>query len=221
MAPTSGAHGEPRHSSFGYSTSTLQRLLACASFGVVGGLTVGLLSRWQYGLLSGWMVGAAAFILWTWLTLWPLDAEATSDHALREDPGRAKLDVVVVAASVASLGAVGILLAEQQTSGSDIAIGVISVALAWALVHTVYATRYAAIYYSDTPGGIDFNEKDPPQYSDFAYLSFTIGMTYQVSDTAFNTKAIRATALRHALLSFVFGAIILATTINLVASVIK
>jgi uncharacterized membrane protein len=64
---------------------------------------------------------------------------------------------------------------------------------------------------------VDFNQKERPQYSDFAYLSFTLGMTYQVSDTDISNKAIRATVLRHTLLSFVFGAVILATTVNLVA----
>ena len=70
-------------------------------------------------------------------------------------------------------------------------------------------------------GGIDFNEDDPPAYADFAYLAFTLGMTFQVSDTDLQTKPIRATALRHGLLSYLFGAIILATTINLVAGLVK
>ena len=66
-------------------------------------------------------------------------------------------------------------------------------------------------------GGVDFNQSASPRYLDFAYLAFTIGMTFQVSDTDLQTSAIRATALRHALLSFLFGAIIVATTVNLVA----
>jgi uncharacterized membrane protein len=73
------------------------------------------------------------------------------------------------------------------------------------------------LYYGDQPGGIDFNESDQPRYTDFAYVSFTIGMTFQVSDTDLRTKEIRTTALQHALLSYVFGAMIIATTINLIA----
>ncbi len=92
----------------------------------------------------------------------------------------------------------------------------ISVLLAWAVVHTVYALRYADLYYS-LEGGIQFNEVEAPDYRDFAYLAFTIGMTYQVSDTNLQAKAIRHTALRHALLSYLFGTAIIAMTINIVA----
>ena len=102
-------------------------------------------------------------------------------------------------------------------SAVDAVLSVGSVALAWVSVHTVYLTRYAGLYYAGAPGGIDFNEDEPPQYSDFAYLAFTIGMTFQVSDTDLTNKEIRAAALRHALLSFLFVAVILAATINLVA----
>jgi uncharacterized membrane protein len=84
-------------------------------------------------------------------------------------------------------------------------------------VHTVFTLRYARLYYLDEDGGIDFNEADPPRYSDFAYLAFTIGMTFQVSDTDIQDKTIRATILRHMWLSYVFGAVIVAITINLIA----
>jgi uncharacterized membrane protein len=93
-------------------------------------------------------------------------------------------------------------------------VGIGSVAAAWLVVHTVFALRYARLYYLDGEGGVDFNQGgDPPDYVDFAYLAFTIGMTYQVSDTDLKTSTIRATALRQALVSFVLGAVILATSI--------
>jgi uncharacterized membrane protein len=88
------------------------------------------------------------------------------------------------------------------------------------LLHTLYTLRYARLYYTSGKG-IDFNQADPPQYTDFAYLSFTVGMTYQVSDTNITTHSIRATALRHSLLSFVFGSVILASTINLVINLTR
>jgi uncharacterized membrane protein len=97
-------------------------------------------------------------------------------------------------------------------------VGITIVITAWFVVHTVFALRYAWLYYIDGAGGIDFNQGDePPAYVDFAYLAFTIGMTYQVSDTDLKTRAIRATALRQALLSYAFGAVVLAITVNLVA----
>lgn len=82
----------------------------------------------------------------------------------------------------------------------------------------MFTLRYARLYYVNGSGGIDFNQgDDPPAYVDFAYLAFTIGMTYQVCDTDLKTRKIRATALRQALLSYVFGAMVLALTVNLVA----
>jgi uncharacterized membrane protein len=79
---------------------------------------------------------------------------------------------------------------------------------------------YARLYYGDTPGGIEFNEPDRPDYLDFAYLAFTIGMTFQVSDTNLTSKAVRRTALRHGLVSYLFGAVIIALVINIVAALI-
>jgi uncharacterized membrane protein len=73
------------------------------------------------------------------------------------------------------------------------------------------------LYYSGMVGGIDFNQTELPRFTDFAYLAFTIGMTYQVSDTNLRSTQIRAAALRHSLLSFLFGSMILATMVNLVA----
>jgi uncharacterized membrane protein len=100
----------------------------------------------------------------------------------------------------------------------QVGLGVLSVVLSWAMVHTLFTLRYAALYYGDPVGGIDFNSPDPPTYRDFAYLAFTIGMTLQVSDTTLESTALRRTALRHGLLSYLFGTGILATTVNLVAS---
>jgi uncharacterized membrane protein len=95
-------------------------------------------------------------------------------------------------------------------------LAVLSVALSWILLHTLYALRYARLYYAQG-GGISFNQDEPPRYSDFAYLAFTLGMTYQVSDTNISRSDIRGAALGHALLSFLFGSFVLATTINLIA----
>jgi uncharacterized membrane protein len=79
----------------------------------------------------------------------------------------------------------------------------------------------ARLYYSHPAGGIDFNQQAPPRFSDFAYLAFTVGMTFQVSDTDLQTPTVRAAVLRQALLSYLLGAVILATTINLVAGLLR
>lgn len=194
------------------------RLGVASVVGAVVGLGASLPGTWRQGLLAGWIGGAAAYLLWTWLTIWPMDSQRTNAHALREDPGAKRADVVVVVAALASLIAVGLLLTGGGGSKfGQAGISVLSVALAWAVVHTNFTLRYARLYYTGEDGGIDFNEDQPPQYSDFAYLAFTVGMTFQVSDTDITTKTIRATALRQGLIGYLFGAVIIASVINLVA----
>jgi len=176
----------------------------------------------KYAPAVGWDGAAITLLVWTWLTIWPMNADEASAHATREDPGRAASDVLLLSAAVASLAAVGFFLlqassAKPPTQDILAALGVGTVALSWFVVHTVFTLRYAMLYYTGPDGGVDFNQSAAPRYGDFAYLAFTIGMTFQVSDTDLQTPTIRATALRHALLSYLFGAVILATTINLVA----
>ena len=171
----------------------------------------------------GWDAGAFTFLVWTWLTIGPMSVQETAAHATREDPSRPVSDVLLIAAAVVSLAAVGIVLVQassEQGSAQDLlaGVGVATVALSWLVVHTVYTVQYARLYYSGDPGGIDFNQAGPPRYADFAYLSLTLGMTFQVSDTDLQEATIRATALRQALLSYLFGVVIVATTINLIAS---
>jgi uncharacterized membrane protein len=101
-----------------------------------------------------------------------------------------------------------------------VALGIVSVLLSWAVVHTVFTARYARLYYTGPDGGIDFNQKAPPRYIDFAYVAFTVGMTFQVSDTNLTTHEMRGTVLRHAMLSYLFGAVIIAATINLIAGLV-
>ena len=100
-------------------------------------------------------------------------------------------------------------------------LALVSVFVSWTLVHTVFTLKYARRYYSGTAGGIDFNGTGAPDYPDFAYLAFTIGMTFQVSDTNIRSRPIRRTALRHAWLLFPLGAVIIATSINLVSGLAK
>ena len=100
-------------------------------------------------------------------------------------------------------------------------LAVASVALSWTVVQTVFTSHHARLYYGHPAGGIDFSQRQPPSYSDFAYLAFTVGMTFQVSDTALESSVLRAAVLRHGLVSYLLGAVILATTINLVAGLLR
>jgi uncharacterized membrane protein len=198
------------------------RVAVSGAVGLVSAvLTAAFAPIWVVPLAS-WGLAALVFVGWMWRSIWSLSADLTAERSRSEDPGRATTDLLVLSASIVSLLAVGLVLVQaNQSSGFEkgflVSLSVASIILSWAVVHTVFSLRYAAMYYEDEPGGIDFNESDPPDFADFAYLALTIGMTYQVSDTNLKDKAIRRTAVRHALLSFAFGTLIIATTINLVA----
>ena len=181
-----------------------------------------LLGAASYAPAVGWDAGAVFLLVWVWGTVWPIGSDQTAAHATREDPSRAVTDPLLLTAAVVSLAAVGFFLLQAGSvkgAAQDVlaGVGVATVALSWLVVHTVFTLRYALLYYTGRDGGIDFSQHTPPRYSDFAYLAFTLGMTFQVSDTDLRTPHIRATALRHALLSYLFGAVILATSINLIA----
>lgn len=179
---------------------------------------------WRDTLLISWDAGAIALLLMLRRDFTGHSAERTAAIAKRDDMNRSLTDVILVLASLVSIGAVAVLLtghSGKNASLSDIGFGLASIIISWAVVHSVFMLRYAALYYQHDEGGIDFNDKTPPRFSDFAYLAFTIGMTYQVSDTSFQSSLLRKVALRHALLSFVFGTAIIATTINFIASLAR
>ena len=200
---------------------TTIRLVAMLVAGVIATLVTGALGEWVYAPTVGWCLASLVYSSWVWLSIGRLDARQTAAHASREEPARGVADLLVLLLGVASLFAVAIVLVRAAAApGAEKAVlaglALVSVALSWILLHTLFTLRYARLYYV-AGTGINFNQSDSPQYTDFAYLSFTIGMTFQASDTNITGHAIRAAALRHSLLSFVFGTIILASTVNLIA----
>ncbi len=205
------------------NNSTGRRLIVSL---IIGILTTNILESLHIGIpsiLIGWDAAAVVFVIWVLLIIWPMDDDRTAKFALREDPSRPIADLILIIASLASLGAVGMALFEAgQTSGTGrillTALGIFSIIASWTLIHTLYALRYAMLYYSKTiPGSIDFKHDHKPAYSDFLYLAFTVGMTFQVADTDLIGTAFRKTVLKHSLLAYVFGTVIVATTINLIA----
>ena len=201
------------------------RLVVAVVTGLVIGVGCGFVVPWQLAVLLGWDAAAAAFIIPLWSSVWALSADQTRTHSVREDPSRAATDGVLLATSVASLIGVGAALvkASNENGAMEVAlIGVaaLSVALSWWLVHTIFTLRYARLFYA-TGRGIDFHQEEQPTYWDFAYVAFTIGMTFQVSDTDLNSSSLRLTALRQALLAYLFGVVIVAMTINVVAGLLK
>ena len=199
------------------------RLAVSVGAGVIATLVTIFVGNWRYAPSVGWVTAAAVFCTWVWTQIWPLPPGQTAAHATGEDPNRALRELIVLGASVASLGALGLLLVYAHQVGGLTRImlallALVSVAVSWFSVHTIFMLRYARLYYAKPAGGIDFNQDEPPGYPDFAYLALTIGMTFQVSDTTLRNSAVRSTALHHALLSYLFGSIILATAINLIVS---
>ncbi len=200
----------------------------CSVAGVLGciaGIVGALIMAWQAAILVGWDVAAVCYLAWTWTTIGGMSPVETKRHAGVEDSSRRTAEAIILVAGVALLAAVGLVLIKAgQSHGSTkaylITVGIVSVVLSWATVHTVFTLRYTRSHYQSPEGGVDFNEKDPPAYLDFAYLAFTIGMTFQVSDTDLTTKRIRRIALLHALMSYLFGAVIVALAINIVASLL-
>jgi len=202
------------------------KLSLAALFGVGVSALVWLSISTKYALLVGWDAAVLAYLLDTWPRLLRYNGTIVKQHALREDPSRVATDAIILSASVASLVAVAsALINAQAASGAarigEVVLGLTSVVLAWLLVHTVFALRYAEIYFKSTKAPIDFGDTRDPHYIDFAYMAFTLGMTFQVSDTVMKTRELRRTALRHAFLSYIFGTVIIATTINLIAGLGK
>lgn len=196
----------------------------------LAGLIVGVLAvkyiSWHLAPVLGWDTAALVYVVWEWSLLWRMNGTVTASHALREDPSRRISSGIVLLASVASLVAVGLVLATAQNAQGGgkvlrVLLGVFSVVVAWIVVHTIFTLRYAELYYGDRPGGVEFDGTSQPSYQDFAYLAFTIGMTFQVSDTGFQSTDLRKMALKHALISYLFGTVIVATTINLIAGLTK
>ncbi len=177
--------------------------------------------KFEYVPLTFWDTFAACLLLLAWRDFHGKTAAQTAAMARKDYMGQSATDIVLTIASLASIGVVVLLLASSDSSPLHIVFGLASIVLSWATVHVLYMTRYAVMYYDDKKDGIDFNGIEDPTFVDFAYIAFTMGMTYQVSDTAFTSTRFRKVALTHALLSFVFGTAIIATTINFLASLSK
>ncbi|GGR00784.1 DUF1345 domain-containing protein [Deinococcus ruber] len=206
--------------------------------------------HWEYHALVGWCVAAAAFLLISSRVIFRSDGRRTREVATREDASRAAASLIVLLGSGISLAGViyamtqaADLQKQKYVVAAAIltALGIGVVVLSWLLIQTVYTFRYAHLYYAAPEGGIQFDHSDddedndgeseendsddaknePPDYQDFWYLAVTIGMTFQVSDTNLSRKTIRRALTNHALISYGYNAVLVALTINIVASFIS
>jgi uncharacterized membrane protein len=198
------------------------RFLAMIVAGLAAAAGTGATGRWLQAPAAGWAIAALVYVVWVWVVIGRLDPHETKSHATTEDPSRGTTDLLILVANVASLAAVAAAVVDSHSGGggtqlAGAGLALASVALSWMLVQTLFTLRYAEHYYGgQKDGGVSFNQDEPPRYTDFAYLATSIGMTYQVSDTNLENPLIRREALKHSLLSYMFGTVILAATINLV-----
>ena len=203
------------------------RISVALVLGVAAGILVGTVrGEGHYSFAVGWIVAAGVYLVWTWMLLFGMDGDETAAHVRkrREDGTPLVSHVVVLIASAAGLAGVGYLLAatdDGQRRIGEALVGILSVIASWFAIHTTFTLRYAMLFYTEPrhdldAEAIDYHQARQPCYKDFAYLAFTVGMTYQVSDTDLGSARIRGSVLGHALVSFLLGAVVLASTINLV-----
>jgi uncharacterized membrane protein len=170
---------------------------------------------------AGWSAAASVVLVRVWQVSWPQDADGTQRLAEQEGRTRAT-DTAVLASCVASLAAVVVALVrssrQDAVAVAAVILGVLVAALSWALSNTVFALKYARIYYDGEEGGVDFKADRRPTYCDFAYLAFTVGMSFAVPETEPTSTRVRKVALGHALLSYLFGTVVVAVAVNLVTN---
>lgn len=214
------------HTPSGLPLTVTTRAVIAVIVGVLVGVVVGMLVDPMLGVLAGIGFAASVFVVIGWVVLWPLDADSTRATVQREEFRPRIAEFVVIGIALSGLVAIIALLVAGRSVNKDAgaAAALIAAFAVWSALHLTYSTQYAAQYYGDRgdkPGGIDFNSDDLPAYRDFFYFSYNLGMTYQVSDTSVSVSDIRSLVLRHCLLSYVFGTLILATAINLVVGIVS
>ncbi len=217
------------HRLLGWHAPSLRRAVTVLVVGLAATLALLAIAPWALAVVAGWDAAATAFVASVWRLMVRADGAETERWATKEDDTRASATVLLVAACMASLLGVGFALhlAGDRTGALRallIAMAVVTVALSWTMLNTVYTLRYAHLYFGPASEGIVFAGNDPqapPSYRDFAYVAFTIGMTYQVSDTSLRSPRTRRTVLSHALLAYVFGVVIVAGAINLIAGLLR
>lgn len=198
------------------------RIAVGVALGVGAGLVIPLpdgATKVTY-VLVGFVVAGLAFALPLLVTAMRLDAAGTVAHVDGLGESRNLIDVLALVAALASLAGVANMLLKPDGGPKvfEAVVSVATIAVAWLVIHTVYTVRYARHFVNAQPGCITFGgSQDHPRMSDFAYLSFCLGMTFQVSDQTLNTSEVRKIVFFHTLLSYVLGTGIVATTINLVA----
>ncbi|KQX86759.1 DUF1345 domain-containing protein [Variovorax sp. Root473] len=211
------------------TTTGPQRLL----YGAAAAVAVALLP-WPMGFtaraLAGWCAGVAVYQALSWWLAETFDAQRTRERAQQLDQPNVVILVSMLVAVGVSVVAIAMLLQQvRQLSGwargAHVALGLVALAGSWLMMHTIYAFHYAHRYYIDrkggvSDGGLDFPGKEAPDYFDFMYYAYVIGMTSQVSDVQATSHEMRRITLVHSVLAFAFNMLVLALSVNVVAGVV-
>ncbi|MGZ6142842.1 MAG: DUF1345 domain-containing protein [Myxococcales bacterium] len=196
--------------------------IAAAGAAALAGALLGAGVPWRIAALAGWDAGAAVLLAFFWWAIAAFDPRSTRERAAADDPGRFTVDVLVLLTSGSSLLSTIVLV--HRADSVLVALAVANVVLSWTLTHTAFALRYAHLYYREDDegiGGVDFPGDRAPAYLDFAYVAFTVGMCFQVSDTQVTSTQIRRAVLLHAALSFLYNVAILAFVVNVLGGLAK
>lgn len=176
--------------------------------------------------LIAWDAGVALYLVLVFVLMARSSVDEIRLHAASQDEGRLGVLVLTVLAAMASLGAiVAELVTKEGTNptGMQLTLATITIVLSWVFIHTIFALHYAHDYYGEhgaKKSGLNFPADDEPDYWDFVYFSFVIGMTCQVSDVQVESRLIRRTVAAHGVVSFLFNTALLALMINIAASAI-
>jgi uncharacterized membrane protein len=222
VATTADSEMRGYHAFIGSHAPAIRRLGVAAVLGIIVGAIAALFVPAIEASLIGWDTLTVVLLAVIWHVIGWADGQRTMELARREDETRATASLLVTTAALVSLaGALYALHKAKEVDGGMrtvlIVTTIATVLVSWVVVNTVFTLHYAHLYYTEPHGDIDFADTDRPDFRDIAYLAFTIGMTYQVSDTTLRSKAMRRTALRQAFIAYLFGVVIVATIINVVA----
>jgi uncharacterized membrane protein len=179
--------------------------------------------RWATRFLVGWDIGVAVYLVAAFAAMADCDVGHIRRRAALMDEGRIAIPTLTAGAALASLAAIVIELIDKETTHDPwhLVLAIVTLALSWALTHTIFALHYAHEFYAEKRyenGGLAFPGKAEPDYWDFLYFSLVVGMTSQVSDVAVTAKEIRRTVMAHGVVSFFFNATLLALVVNIAAS---
>jgi len=213
--------------------NAVQKLILSLSVGVLLFFTTkNVLPDITVRCINSWNIFCFLFLTLNWVTFWTVKPRQIRAEASIQNVNKIAVFVIAIITTISAMVLVLQLLLDKNVSGRGLSYTLFSAVagllLSWVLMHTVFTLRYAHLFYADHKddknrhaGGLDFPDEPHPDFLDFAYYAFVIGMTFQVSDVTVTSKDLRRLTLFHSLLAFAFNTIIVALTVNVLAGLSK